>query len=190
MSNAQSLLDLETKRIIEDSRRGVSGFYKHTVLDLDGICKHHDIELLEGEFEDDNQSGALIRDGKKWQIIVNKNHSLNRKRFTIAHELGHYFAVVKGSAQAEVYFEKHNEVIKDYALMKRTNEVEEDSYQIERQANMIAAAILMPEEMVQKFYHEGLSLTSMAEKFGVSETAMSYKLESMGIDTLESTYFE
>lgn len=188
MSNAQRLLDHETKRIIREVEEEVSGFYKHTLLDLDAVCAQNDIELLEGRFEDDNQSGALINKGGQWSIIVNEDDPLNRKRFTIAHELGHYFAVQKGSVQAEIYMEDQGNIIRDYALMKRKEEVEEGTYQIERQANMIAASILMPDKLVQQLYEKNPrpSKSELAEQFGVSETAMAYKLTSMGIDPLES----
>jgi len=40
-------------------------------------------------------SGQLIKldtkSGDDWEIVVNEEHSSNRQRFTIAHELGHYF---------------------------------------------------------------------------------------------------
>lgn len=187
MSNAQALLDMQTQRVIGEAKDEVNGFYKHTLLDLDAVCADHDIKLLEGEFEDENQSGALIRENGEWSIIVNRHHPLNRKRFTIAHELGHFFAVTKGSTQAEIYLEENGDVIKDFALMKRTEEVEEGSYQVERQANMIAASILMPDEMVLNLYNDGLSVAALAGEFGVSEIAMDYKLKRMGIDSLESS---
>lgn len=188
MSNAQLLLDSQTKKIIKDVKNEVYGFYNHTLLDLDAICEHYDIKLLEGEFEDSNQSGALIYDGDTWSIIVNQNHSMVRKRFTIAHELGHFFAVINDSTQAKIYLEEHEGVIRDYSIMNRNEEVEEDSYQIERQANMIAAAILMPDEMVKKFIRERLSPYDMAKEFGVSDIAMNFKLKSMGYESLESVY--
>ena len=186
MSNAQKLLDRETKRIIGEVKQEVAGYYKHTLLDLDAVCAANNIELLEGRFEDVNQSGAIYKENKKWFIVVNEDHPINRKRFTIAHELGHFFAVDRGSVQAEVHFEDQNEVIKDYSLMKRAEEIEDGAYQIERQANMIAAAILMPDDMVRTLYNKNLSLGELAEEFGVSEAAMDNKLKSMGIETLES----
>ena len=186
MSNAQKLLDRETLRIIEEVKDEVNGFYKHTRLDLDAVCAQNGIKLLEGRFEDENQSGALVKEGGEWSIIVNEDHPVNRKRFTIGHELGHYFAVERGSVQAEIYLEEQKNVIRDYALMKRTDEIEDGKYQIERQANMIAAAILMPDQMVQALYEKGLrSVSELAEEFGVSEVAMENKLKSMGIENLE-----
>jgi Zn-dependent peptidase ImmA (M78 family) len=52
---------------------------------------------------------------------------------------------------------------------------------------MIAAAVLMPDEMVQALYEKKLSVSELAEEFGVSEIAMENKLKSMGFETLEST---
>lgn len=187
MSNAQKLLDRETRRIIEEVKEAVSGYYTHTILDLDAVCDVNNIQILEGKFEDDNQSGALINENGKWQIVVNEDHPISRKRFTIAHELGHYFAVQGESIQAEIYLEEQNNVIRDYALMKRTDEVDEGTYPVERQANMIAAAILMPDHLVQKLYDQipRPSVSELASEFGVSEIAMENKLQSMGIDSLE-----
>src|SRR4051812_370084 len=41
---------------------------------------------------DDNLSGFLYRDRKTNKAVIgaNKSHHPNRRRFTIAHELGHY----------------------------------------------------------------------------------------------------
>lgn len=185
MSNAQKLLDRETNRIIADVKNEVSGFYKHASLDLDAICDAYNIRLLEGAFEDENVSGTLVKADDGWSIIVNEAHSRNRKRFTIAHELGHFFAVEYNSIQAETYLEEQGNIIRDYALMKRTEDVEDGKYQVERQANMIAAEILMPDHLVQKLYDQKMNVQEMAEQFGVSEIAMSYKLTRMGYDTLE-----
>lgn len=185
MSIVQKLLDRETERIIATVKDEVSGYYKHTLLDLDAICQTYGIHLLEGPFEDENQSGALVKDDDGWSIIVNETHSRNRKRFTIAHELGHFFAVQHNSVQAEDYLEEQGNIIRDYTLMKRTEDAEDGKYQVERQANMIAAEILMPDQLVQKLYEQRLTISEMAEQFGVSEIAMSYKLTSMGYDSLE-----
>ncbi len=185
MSNAQRLLDRETTRIVKNVKEEVSGYYKHASLDLDAICQAYNIRLLEGTFEDENQSGALVKNEDGWSIIVNEAHSRNRKRFTIAHELGHFFAVQYESIQAETYLEEQGGIIRDYALMKRMEEVEDGKYQVERQANMIAAEILMPDQLVQQLYEKGMSVVEMAEQFGVSEIAMAYKLKGMGYDNLE-----
>ena len=40
-------------------------------------------------------SGALQKHGKTYTILVNEDESDVRARFTIAHELGHYFLHVK-----------------------------------------------------------------------------------------------
>ncbi|MEZ3454296.1 MAG: ImmA/IrrE family metallo-endopeptidase [Oscillospiraceae bacterium] len=51
-----------------------------------------DVHILQG-----GQSGQIIVDGNEFSIIVNDNESVNRIRFTIAHELGHYLLGHLGS---------------------------------------------------------------------------------------------
>lgn len=36
-------------------------------------------------------SGAICKEDEKYVIYINESHSVTRNRFTLAHELGHYF---------------------------------------------------------------------------------------------------
>lgn len=50
------------------------------------LLKNSDVhELRNGE------AGISIFDGKQWFIVYNDDHPIGRKRFTVAHELGHIF---------------------------------------------------------------------------------------------------
>jgi Zn-dependent peptidase ImmA (M78 family) len=185
----QKIIDRETKRIIEKVRSEILGFYNLYRLDLDSLCRHLGISLLEGEYEDENVSGALTKnDG--YTIVINSNHSLPRKRFTIAHELGHYYAIENGSEIAKEFMEQNGNLIKDYLVVNRSDksEIDENNYQVERQANMIGASILMPDEMVKSLVNENLDIPEMAIKFGVSESAMSYRLKILNFDPMETLY--
>ena len=51
---------------------------------------------------------------------------------------------------------------------------------VEFSANRFAAAILMPEELVEKAIQERTSVSDMARSFGVSEEAMGYRLQNLG----------
>src|SRR6185437_2619912 len=114
------------------------------------------------KFDDSNMSGTLSKDGE-WAIVVNEEHPVQRRRFTIAHELGHFFAIENGSISAVEYLEDNDNVIRDYYVMNRSEEVTDDNYDTERQANMIAAEILMPEKMVHALIDEKSSIQQMAE---------------------------
>lgn len=49
-----------------------------------GIVNDSAVNVLDGE------SGRIVRIGDKTRIIVNDDHTMQRRRFTIAHELGHF----------------------------------------------------------------------------------------------------
>lgn len=181
MSTAQKILDKDTHRIIERVSTLTPGFYKHYSLDLDALCEHLGVNLMEAKFEDPNASGAITREGDKWTIIVNELHPTTRRRFTVAHELGHYFAVVNESLPAVEYLEDNDNVIKDYLLLNRNEEVSDEVYQVERQANMIGAALLMPEDKVRALFEQRVSTSDMMKQFGVSEAALTYRLKSLGL---------
>lgn len=186
MSLAQKLLDKDTEKIIEKVATLASGYYKHYSLDLDGLCEHLGIKLMEAKFDDPNVSGAITRDGESWTIVVNELHPVARRRFTVAHELGHYFAVINDSLPAVEYLEDNNNVIKDYFILNRESEVADDVYQVERQANMIGAALLMPRDKIKALFDQGVGPIEMTGKFGVSEAALSYRLKSLGLVTSET----
>lgn len=105
----------------------------------------------------------LLEDGSH-AIILNPNESLARQRFTLLHELGHYF-LGHGPSDRD-----QNQMFNQYHY--KYKEVE---------ANKFAAELLMPREAM-RFYLEskGLGLYDLAEKFGVSETAMRIRLERLG----------
>ena len=61
-------------------------------VDVVKIAKLNSIKVYEGNL-DKNVSGAIRYNKEKdyFEILVNKNDTRQRKRFTIAHEIGHFF---------------------------------------------------------------------------------------------------
>ena len=59
-------------------------------VDLDKVLETLSVRV-HPEDMDDETAGVLIVKGEQRHILVNKGHSENRRRFTIAHELGHLF---------------------------------------------------------------------------------------------------
>jgi Zn-dependent peptidase ImmA (M78 family) len=111
-------------------------------------------------------SGLLDKANKT--IYINATDSLERQRFTIAHELGHY-----------IY--NHDE--DKFGLNYRDGNRKRNS--AERQADDFAAEILMPSPMVRKKLKEYSdarpTISEVASLFGVSKDAMRVKLENMGL---------
>lgn len=111
-----------------------------------------------------DDSGMLIaRDDGGWEIHIAPNEPSYRQRFTIAHELGH-LSLGHGSMQRE----KKSYSIHNYKPM-------------ERDANVFAAALLMPRRLVWDCLESGWSMQQMMELFNVSDSAMTIRLERLGV---------
>ena len=98
-------------------------------------------------------------------IEVNGAHSEKRRRFTLAHEIGHFL----------LHRDMIGDGIQDDALYRSRL-----SNEIEAEANRLAARILMPPEFVRKIYRAGVkSLSGLCAAFEVSEEAMRIRLRQL-----------
>lgn len=128
-------------------------------------------------FDGDKVSGAITKDETgKIEILVNENDSEDRKRFTIAHELGHYFLHMKNTP-------KYERVDMHRSTACTTNVPQEI------EANTFAAALLMDKDTIYKKFKSarefGLSnmecVRYLSNLFKVSKSAMEYRLKNLGI---------
>ncbi len=117
-------------------------------------------------------SGLLVRKDDHALVGVNSNEALVRQRFTIAHELGHFFLHPKQDT-----FVDYRDNKKDVMRTPR-----------ERQANMFAAALLMPRKQLEKDFKKisrnGFAeeeLKRFADKYLVSEEAMRFRLINLNL---------
>ena len=95
-------------------------------------------------------------------IAINKYHSYERRRFSLAHEFAHY-------AMHKDYIIK-NKKIEDVALFK------DRKSDIEKEANDFAAKLLMPKDEFLAIIKSGKTrLGDLAEYFGVTATAVKYR---------------
>lgn len=130
-----------------------------------------------------NVSGVLFLRNGLGVIGYNINEpSYKRRRFTIAHELGHYEL---HRSQGELFVDKTNQAKQVYMRNEdsATGEIKQ-----EREANAFAAAILMPEDMVytelrkhQFDLNDEEALQKLADLFKVSLPAMTYRLSNLGL---------
>ncbi len=118
----------------------------------------------------DNISGAIIKEKNKDAIIVlNEKDSNNRKRFTCAHELGHY-----------IYNQAYNEYNDEFESVDfRDENSKQGTDPVEVFANQFAANLLMPFDLVKKYKDKGVNSVVLAVKFGVSVEAMNHRLNSI-----------
>src|SRR5882672_439530 len=101
------------------------------------VARAHGADVVEIR-EDSSTSGMVVRQGARIIIGVN-NHHENRRRFTVAHELGHMLL----HADQPLIVDKDGLSVIGYRVDGETN-------LREGQANAFAAALLMPEDWVRQ----------------------------------------
>lgn len=122
-------------------------------------------------------SGLLLPDELRiWVDAVEAARSPGRRRFTIAHELGHWRLHCRGQRHARA------------AVYCRSEEIGGDAETLriasarEREANRFAAALLMPDALVRR---EGtilkLNVLALARRFEVSPPAMRVRLQALDL---------
>lgn len=133
------------------------------------------ITVSNAVFSDSSLSGIVTRRGDDTRILVNVNEPPVRKRFTIAHELGHLL----------LHLDKMEGEYVDHADEFRETEPQTSGWaparRREYEANVFASALLMDSDLVMRAWAEGKSLEDLAREFNVSEIAMTYRLRSLRI---------
>jgi Zn-dependent peptidase ImmA (M78 family) len=114
-------------------------------------------------------SGLLLPVEREiWVNAREAAESPGRRRFTIAHELGHWICQVLEGSTAPVFCRPSDlAATADRAL--------------EREANVFAAELLMPEEAVRDAFTRDRSIDGLAAVFGVSQEAMHWRLYNFGL---------
>jgi Zn-dependent peptidase ImmA (M78 family) len=136
---------------------------------IEKLVRKHRIDLKVGNLEE--VSGLLVRTGDNAVIGVNMNHPEVRRRFTIAHEFGHYMLHSGISAHYD----------RDYRINFRSRESSEATDIEEIEANFFAASILMPKRFLDRdeavmALDNDEAVAKLAKKYNVSRHAMSLRL--------------
>lgn len=145
-------------------------------IDVDFLADKAGVNLVYDDLDDD-VSGFLAKKDELVHLAVNKNHHPNRQRFSIAHELGHYF----------LHLNSDTNLFIDKTVYYRNIASSTGKYQQEIEANAFAAALLMPEDLLEielnKFGEEltDMDIYRLANRFGVSQQAMELRLQNLGL---------
>ncbi|MDB4921208.1 ImmA/IrrE family metallo-endopeptidase [Mucilaginibacter sp.] len=131
----------------------------------------------------DDVSGLLVIHDRQAVIAYSPNQGEQRKRFTIAHELGHYILHNQDSSDA-VFVDK--DFIVKYRSQKAYSEIE---MRQEQEANAFAASLLMPKELIfEELKNDKLQnmseiqvIDELARIFDVSIPAMTFRLSNLNI---------
>jgi Zn-dependent peptidase ImmA (M78 family) len=155
-------------------------------IDIEKVSTSIGLKVVDFPFQEDI-SGVLVIDASGATIGYNPNESNVRKRFSIAHELGHFILHSKKNSSG---------MFMDKLLFRKNinaNPYSSVEEAIEREANYFAANILMPESLVisevsklNPSKDDDDNIRHLAKKFDVSISAMTYRLVNLGIYRVES----
>nr|WP_301864480.1 ImmA/IrrE family metallo-endopeptidase [Bifidobacterium catenulatum] len=132
--------------------------------------------------------GLLVRTetGAPFKAVMNASTSDNRRRFTLAHEIGHYIHQFQNSKKdgplgdvVSVEDTAYSGGSQVYAHRDHRSSTGHDSN--ERWANSFAASLLMPASIVRVMWASGMKPDDMALRFGVSLQALTYRLKNLGL---------
>ena len=137
------------------------------------IAEHEGIQIFTTEFDDSSISGVFRRTDSGSEIYIGKNIPGNRARFTVAHELAHHFL---HSSEIDSIVDH------DVNLFRRSgSEGDSDEKVREVQANMLAASMLMPENLVREAFAKTQDIQELAKRFQVSEDAIGWRLVNLDL---------
>lgn len=148
---------------------------RHPPVPVEQIAKKLGVVLAPLPAEDDI-SGAIIRRGSRVIIAVNTSHHPNRQRFTVAHELGHYF-LHEG-------LEEH--VDQNFRIAWRNADSSKAVNWLEIQANRFAAELLIPTEFLMQDLDslrriDKRTVALLASSYEVSPESMKIRLTNLGV---------
>ena len=131
------------------------------------------VTVNNAKFANDSLAALIAKRGKNAQIFVEQSDPPYRKRFSIAHELGHHF----------LHLQEDGEIVDKRADMFRERIPDGEDWSWGRyreiEANLFAAALLMPEELVREEWEVNPDVSTMAKIFNVSEEAMGYRIDAL-----------
>jgi uncharacterized protein DUF955 len=125
--------------------------------------------LAVAESEDLGVSGMLLPAERR--IWLNATEGRARRRFTLAHEIGHWVCQHLEGRSAPVYCRP----------VDVGPEPSTDDRILEREANVFAAELLMPEADVREEWPRVPTVSELAVRFGVSAVAMHWRLFGFGL---------
>ncbi len=119
----------------------------------------------------DNISGSICKEDKEYVIYINPSHPSTRLKFTLAHELGHFF-------YDKEYLDNNKQII-DYFKQSSNSHIDIEMRLKDIKANQFAAELLMPENIFIKKWIEKATPEKVAKFFGVSLEATKIRASSV-----------
>lgn len=157
--------------------------FRQVPVDVKKIARKLKLELVHKDLGTE-VSALLISGGRSAAVYVNSEHHVNRQRFSIAHEIGHFVLRHQFEAGEHVHVDQGN------FISARGPRASTGIDPKEIEANQFAAALLMPSKLLRKEAHSirgnervllDVHVHDLATKFAVSEQAMTIRLSTLGL---------
>lgn len=137
-------------------------------VDPEEIAKQLDIKVIKTDLKPNVAGFILKKDNAPVKIYVNQNDDERRQRFTLAHELGHYWS--------------HKDDSDDYGYVENRNEFSSTGTDPkEVAANQFAAELLMPARYIKSAWANGISIQKIQDALNVSDAALGHRLVNLGL---------
>jgi Zn-dependent peptidase ImmA (M78 family) len=154
------------------------GLELSTPINVEDAVKRLGGKLVEKESMEAGMEAMVRRDGERFEIIIQKNKPAVRKRFSVAHELGHLFLHMGYLVNPDLW--SNTDEYRDSVYYRFGHGIEEE------EANEFAANFLMPEnefqEVAGKHIRDGYcSVEGVASHFRTSKDAALIRGRSIGV---------
>lgn len=129
------------------------------------IIEELDVELMSSPFKNKNILGHSMIDELGASIMINDNiGDINRKNFTIAHEVGHHI-MHKSTLKLGGLYDLEGDLDNDLNLRP-----------LEAQANVYAASVLLPYDVLEAQIVTDYTIYDIRRSSGISVDAIRYRV--------------
>jgi Zn-dependent peptidase ImmA (M78 family) len=147
-------------------------------VNIEELAARMEIAVKYQPLDDGFSAFLLIKDGSA-TAFVNAEHHPNRQRFSLAHEIGHFVLHHKKGTKDDIFLDKSM----SFYTRKNQSSPADVNQVMEKEANVFAASLLMPEKLIEKYIakHElditdEFDISRLAIAFAVSEQALQIRL--------------
>lgn len=135
---------------------------------IEEIAEANGLNVKYGKFQDETVSGILKKEDHVGSVYISATEPKYRQSFTIAHELGHFL----------IHADREGEILYRRDAINLTTEDQE----VESEANLFAASILMPEEKFIEYWNVAKNESLLGDYFGVSPTAVRLRVKNLELE--------
>jgi Zn-dependent peptidase ImmA (M78 family) len=157
-----------------------NGLLNSKPIDIKGLAHKFKIRVEDTDLPSDVSGVLDTRNEAEPIILLNSQQAESRKRFSMAHELGHFFLHHR---MGKVHMDKN--------VFFRNDIPNKEDQRMEREANVFAAELLMPRQLIQDSFQqkqteeiyspwdEDILPSRLADEFCVSLSAMVIRLQEL-----------